>query len=759
MRRGSAILLVIAQFTGCAWMNPEPEISTADLQYGQVLQPRSWSFEINRGQARENIKYLSRSGELATLLTSNELVLVQDAGKAGVCIRFSDSHHDAAVTTLEKLPGLNHYLTDPNPENWITDVPHFARLRYHEVYPGVDIEFYGKQGSIAFDFLVSPGHDPSNAKLSFSGITGMEIDDGHLVLTHPAGQVALAPPVIYQEGIDGREIIPGAYRITGDKEAGFAIGRYDTRNDLIIDPVITWSTYAGGSGTEIASAMALDPSGNIYITGTTSSTDLPLSGPYQSTLGGFASAHVMKFDAVTHDLVYSTYLGDKVQESRAIAVDSNGNAYVGGSTASTTWPTVNPIQATNGGLIDAFATKLNAAGNGLIYSTYIGGQGIDRVRALALDTNNRLYLTGPTSSSDFPLVNAWQSTLQGYIDTWVGRINPTGNQLEYSTLLGGNSNDYGAGIVADAPGNAYIAGFTGSSDFPVVTPIQANNAGSNDVYVAMLDTTGSVSWATYLGGSESDTSAAIKITETGELIVTGGTRSADFPTQNATQAIHGGETDAFLLTLDSSGTALSFSTYLGGTGGESANAISIGASNTVYLTGTTASTDFPHINAVQATYNGGISDAFVTRLDLTVPTLLHSTYLGGNDEDRGRAIATDADGNTHIGGMTHSTDFPLLAPYQASHAGEADIFLTTMSDGQGNGPMPDGDLNSDDIVNAADVLIGLRILSGNITATSEQMAHGDVAPFINGISAPDGVFDAGDLLGILRKSLGQTGFP
>lgn len=850
-------LLPLALLAGCA----APHATTAGHSNpAQSLPAPATVFEPNRGQAPAGVRYIARHGNRTFLLTGAELLVPSGAGDA-VRIRFAGAGQaDAGEGEgIRQLTGISNYLQG-DAAHWIRNVPHYTGLQYRDVFPGIDISFYGKDDTIAFDYIVEPGGDAAAIRLAFSGIDHLDIEQDRLVATHPQGRLVLAPPVIYQQQESRRVPVAGRYVLRGPAEAGFEITGHDRTVPLVIDPVITWSGPAGGSDNDQAYAIARDGSGNLYVAGTTSSPDLPLSGPYQATLGGFSSAFVMKFDAATHDLVYSTYLGDNVQETRAITVDTNGNATVSGSTASTTWPVVNPLQAANAGLVDAFVTTLNAAGNGLLFSTYLGGSGIDRVRAMAVDASGRLYLTGPTSSPDFPLHNASQSTLGGFVDTWIARLDTGRTQTEYATFLGGSGNDYGAGIAADSAGNAYVTGFTSSQDFPLAAPLQGTSGGGNDAYIVRLDGVGALAWSTYFGGSGTDNGNALLLSPSGDVLVAGQSNSTDLPVVNALQGSNAGGIDAFLARFDATGTTLVSATYLGGSAGDAANALGVDAHGDIYLAGTTSSGDFPRLRAVQTACGGGSADAFVTRIDPAANTLRYSTCLGGTGEDRGQAVVAAPNGDVWITGLTRSVDFPLADPWQPANAGQADIYITGLAadndddtipdsadncpaianpgqadldlDGQGDAcdndidgdgldnsaevaagsdpynpdtdgdslsdgaevntygtsplladtdgdsfsdaveigygsdpllassfPPPDGDLDLDGVLTAADLLAGYGILAGTAAPTGVQLLHGDVAPLLNGVSAPDGRIDVGDMLLILRKLLGLADFP
>jgi RHS repeat-associated protein len=384
--------------------------------------------------------------------------------------------------------------------------------------------------------------------------------------------------------------------------------------------------------------------------------------------------------ASASDLLYASFLGGSDSDKgRSIAVDTSGNIYVSGETYSTNFPTVNPIQATSGGSRDAFVTKLNAAGS-IVYSTYLGGSDQEDGLGIAVDTFGDAYVTGVTYSSNYPTVNAVQATYGGSRDAFVTKFNPTGSALVYSTYLGGASYDIGWGIAVDLDGNAYVTGDTNSSNFPTVNPIQATKGGGRDAFVTKLNATGStLVYSTYLGGNGDenlDNDADIAVDIDGNAYVTGYTTSTNFPTVNPIQATNGGGRDAFVTKLNSVGSAIIYSTYLGGDGNDVGNDIAVDISGNIYVTGVTSSTNFPIANPVQAT-NGGSGDAFVTRLNAVGSALVYSTYLGGNDLDQGWSIAVDTDGNAYVTGLTYSTNFPITD--LANTNGGGDAFVTKLN--------------------------------------------------------------------------------
>ena len=513
-----------------------------------------------------------------------------------------------------------NFLVGP-PNQWRTDLPAWSGVAYRDIFPGIDLLYSSQRDRLKSDFIVTPGADPETIRLRYEGGAVYLDTDGALVLGDGRGEFREQAPILYQEADGERTIVEGSFRLRRDGTVGFRVGSYDRRRPLIIDPALSYSTYLGGSG----------------------------------------------MDAIT-----------------SIAVDGAGNAYLAGWTTSTNLPTVNAVQAQQKGSVDAFIAKLGPGGNNLIYCTYLGGRSDDRAFGIAVDSAGNAYVTGWTGSGAFPVVSPAQSTLGGGKDAFVAKLNPAGNTLVYSTYLGGALNDSGMGIAVDASGNAYVAGYTYSSNFPTLSAFQTSNKGSENAFAAKISSLGTLVYSTYLGGSGSDAASAIAVDSYGSAYVTGGTTSTNFPTASPLQSASGGNQDAFITKLNATGNGLIYSTYLGGSGGasgsmEAGTGIAVDSWGAAYVTGVTNSANFPVTSGVlQASYMGG-SDAFVAKLASAGTSLVYSTYLGGSSFDYAAGIAIDSLGNAYITGYTASSDFWSSRALQPANAGPYDAFLTKLN--------------------------------------------------------------------------------
>ncbi|MGD0629306.1 MAG: chitobiase/beta-hexosaminidase C-terminal domain-containing protein [Terracidiphilus sp.] len=713
------------------------------------------SFEANAGQTDARVKFFSRGSGYGLYLTSDEAVLALNghpctagasalASQTGKKSDEAGCANDSAVVTMrlarrangssspageESLPGTANYFVGSDPAAWRSGVPTYAKVRYSNVYPGVDLLYYGNQRQLEYDFWVAPHADPKAIRLQFSGVTKLKLDsDGDLIVSAKNGDIAFRRPVIYQERDGHRNLIAGRFTLGRRHTVTFALNDYDHSRPLIIDPVLAYSTYLGGSGDngDAAFAIAVDSAGDAYVTGMTDSVNFPLtSGSYQESNKGAANstfnAFVTKLNATGTALVYSTYLGGSANtQALALAVDGSGSAYVTGTTSATDFPTTSGAYQTaslaNATGYTAFVTKLNATGTALVYSTYLGGGGNgsgtgDSGNALAVDSSGNVYVAGSTSSANFPATSGAYQTVNkdqanNQQSAFVTKLNASGSALIYSSFLGGSAgdgqSDVANAMAVDGSGDVYLTGQAGSSDFPITAgAYQTTNTASAHsttvAFVSELNPSGTgLLYSTFLGGSEGAAGSALAINASGDAYVTGYAKYTDFPvTAGAFQSTNNGTalnvSNAFVAKLNPTGSALLYSTYLGGSGleisafnkdGDSASGLAIDASGDAYVTGIAFSSNFPVTSGAYQTTNNGSANktynAFVTELNPTGAALLYSTFIGGSGfpfgstsyyrGDDAMGLAMDATDNIYIAGIAFSADYPVTkGPFQSTN--------------------------------------------------------------------------------------------
>jgi len=643
--------------------------------------------------SRTGAGYEARGNHFSLHLQPAENLLEwSDGGKtARVRTRVVRGNRSASIAAEERLPGSANYFVG-GPAMWRTDVTGFSRVRSKGIYDGIDLVFHGEHGRLEYDFVVAPHADPGVIRLELSGQRSLRIStEGDLIIATSAGEIRWKTPEVYQvaggqDGAGVRQPVAGRFVIEGRRVVRFEIGSYDRNRTLTVDPTLTYATFLGVGGKTAARAIGMDGSGNVYIAGITSSTELSTVSAFQPNFAGLTAGNYLVGDGFVAKfspagaLLYLTYIGGSQDEGvSAIAVDAAGNAYLTGGTTSPDFPIVGGYQTHFGGTVatgnsirtgDAFVAKLNPSGNKLIYSTYLGGSGDDIAFAIAIDSAGDAYVAGATSSFNFPLTPAggeYQNHFKGGGgeplktclictlpfwdpgDAFVAKLDPTGSQLLFSTYLGGALDDVAQAIAVDASSNVYVAGCTISSTYPT--------------------TPGALQ--THFGGSDP---------------------------QNVQQNLG----DGFITKLNSTGSALIYSTFLGGTGDDCVSAIALDASGDVYVTGSTDSSNMPVTpGAFQPSFAGykiapanvsqNFGDAFVAELNPAGTALVYFSYLGGSRNDLGAAIAVDGSGDAYVVGFSDSTDFPVSAsPYQAKMAGDnkhyamnpqGDGFLTVVGPG------------------------------------------------------------------------------
>jgi len=598
---------------------------------------------------------------------------------------FAGANPNPLMVGEDELEYKCNYFLGDDPAAWRTDVANYSAVVYEDIYPGIDLKYYGNGREMEYDFIVSPGADFSRIQIQYEGVESLSVnDDGELVVETMWGEVIERRPVVYQERNGERIPIDGRYEIAANNAFGFSLdGDYDPAVPLVIDPVLWYSTYLGGSGIDDGRGIAVDASGAAYVTGDTRSGDFPTLNAYQSVYQDVGDAFVTKIN-IDGSLVYSTYLGgSQFERGYDVEVDASGAVYITGYTCSPDFPILSAYQETyQDGPYDAFVTKLNPGGDNLVYSTYLGGTAFDRADAIAVDGSGAGYIIGTTQSLDLPTQNAYQNIHQGgSYDAFVFKLSSDGENLVYSTYLGGGGGDVGDDIATDGYGAAYVTGYTASTDFPTQNAFQETyQGGTFDAFVTKLTSTGnSLDYSTYLGGDGGEYGQGIAVDATGAAYITGLTSSTDFPTKNAYQEILLGTGDAFVTKLRANGQSLVYSTYLGGSSVEHGNDIALDSTGNAYVSGETGSSDFPTVGEYQ-TYMGGM-DVFITKLNSPGNALIYSTYLGGYGNEFALGIAVDPVRAACVTGRTNSWNFPTVNAYQETHqGGDWDAFVAKIGE-------------------------------------------------------------------------------
>jgi len=608
----------------------------------------SLHFEPNVGQFDPQVRYIARGAGYMTFLTGSEVTIVlrratrphaarlhppelpREAQQAVLRMKLVGVRQAANWEALEKQDGISNYFIGNDPAKWRTGVSNYGRVRAHGVYPGVDLICYGNQGQFEYDFALAPGADPDQVRMAWDGADSLHLNaEGDLVFSTSLGDVVQKRPRVYQLA-GGRKVeVESTYVLATGHEVRLAITRYDRHLALVIDPVmLVYSSYLGGNGTDSAAGIAVDSTGSAYIVGTAGSTNFPIQSAFQSTLQEIYSPEV-------------------------------------------------------------FVTKFSPAGNTLIYSTYLGGNGGDAGTAIAVDATGAAYVTGGTSSPDFPTKSPFQSTLKASASSagnaFVTKLSPAGSALIYSTYLGGSTDDGASGIAVDAAGSAYVTGSTLSSDFPTQSAFQPALNGLGTAFVTKFTPAGNaLVFSTFLGGGN-DTGSGIAVDASGSAYVVGTTGSANFPLKSPFQSVLTGQSAAFVTKFSPAGNTLMYSTFLGGSYADIGKGIAVDAAGSAYVTGIAYSNDFPttkgaYQTTLPTTHYGIGASAFVTKFSPSGASLIYSTYLGGRTTERGSAIAVDANGAAYVTGLTDSLDFPVLSAYQSQlPALQGSAFVTAFS--------------------------------------------------------------------------------
>jgi uncharacterized protein (TIGR03437 family) len=686
----------------------------------QLLSRLPLRFEPNAAPGATS-RYIARGPNFILNLApaENWLDWSDSQGRSSrVRMRLVNANRHAKMGAEDRLPGLANYFIGSAPQ-WRTNVTAFGRICYRDIYPGIDLVFHGENGRLEYDFLVAPHAALSDIRWSLNGQRTLRIaKDGDLVITTDAGEIRWKRPEAYQEIAGVRHPVDGRFILDGGN-VRFRVDAYDRAQPLVIDPALKYSTYLGGAGNDALRGVAVDAAGNIYISGNSTSMDLPTVSAYQPNFAGMTTnpetgdGIIAKFSP-SGTLLYLTYLGGSQDDGViALAVDAAGDAYLTGETNSPDFPVVSPYQAHYGGAGgsssrtgDVFVAKLSPTGNNLMYSTYLGGSGDDIGMAIAVDSAGDAYVAGGSASKNFPVTTgAFQTTMAGaggetirpetnlpFLepgDAFIAKLDPSGSKLLYSTFLGGSLDDLAMSIALDASNNVYVGGCTISQNFPT-TPgaLQTAYAGAEaqnvwlhlgDGFIAKLSSTGSLVYSTYLGGSGDDCITGIAVDASGSVYAAGSTTSVDLKTSSGAfqrsmrgygNAISLYLGDAFAAKLSPDGSSLSYLTYLGGSNNDAAVGIGIDTLGDAYVTGFTDSPNFPvSSDALQPKFAGDgqmrpnfqYGDAFLTVVNPTGTGLVYSSFFGGSLDDRPFGIALDGQGSVYLTGNTVSTNFPVTS--------------------------------------------------------------------------------------------------
>ncbi len=602
--------------------------------------------------------------------------------QAVIRIRFLDAAPEVTIEGEDRHVTYHNYFLGNNPALWRSHVPLFSRIRYREVYPGVDVLYHPEGSGLKYDLLVAPGADPSQIVLQYEGATSLDVTpDGNLFVGVGETMLLEGRPDAWQIRNGRRIPVDVSFHIQGNDTVTFEIADYDHMLPLVIDPPVEllYSSYLGGSEKENGNALALDADGCRIIAGETRSSDFPVEEPFQEIYGGSRDAFVSKVSQDGGQLLFSTFLGGSfVDYANDIAMSELEEIILTGNTVSSDFPLLNPFQGDQDGQ-DAFITRLSPDGATLLSSTYLGGSMGESSRAVTIDQSGSMTVVGYTDSPDFPLQNPFQGTYTSPLDdAFIARISPEGNSLVFSTYMGGYGTDQAFDVIVDDEGNSYVTGRTSSSNFPVMNAYQESFAGTMDAFAVKLSPDGSeMIYGTYLGGSQWDDGRAVGLHE-GYLLIAGSTESLGFPVKYSFQEeLAGGPSgDGFLTKLDPTGQELVYSTFYGGSLSDGLRGLWVDEGGSAFVTGYSLSPDLPLQNPFQGNLAGS-DDCMVARFAPWGSELFWSTFLGGTDDEAGHDIEVDASGNTHIVGTTYSADFPVLNPYQSELLGTSDVFLTT----------------------------------------------------------------------------------
>lgn len=649
-----------------------------------------FAFVQNAGQVDSAVKFTGRGPAFQVRFESEAITVQRD--QAQFRMTLEGGRKTPEIVGEDPMGAVANYFGGEDPDRWVRNLPMSATLRYRGEWKGIDLVFRSAGDKLSLDFELDPDASVGDIRLRFDETTRLA-PDGSLLISGATGSYSWSIPRIAQEGMSGTQPLQFGYISYPDGSIGFQAASQRPHRRLVIASVAVFGGYFGGSSQSTITSIAVDSYYNVVAAGWTASVNLPASAGRQRNYGGGVDAFVAVFSPAGGSLLYCTYLGGSGDDRAfGVAVDASRNIYVTGWTSSSNFPVSAPLQKKLGGTRDAFVAKLNPALNSLIFSTFLGGAGVDAGYAIATDATGAPVIVGDSASTNLPVTgSAFQKALAGAQNVFVAKLTPTGNALTFLTYLGGNAIDHATTVKLDSSNNIYLGGSTDSITFPVVNACQPVLGGGQDGFLAKLTADGSaLTFGTFLGGSGGSAGApeqvnSIQIVSGGRNLLFGGvTSSVDFPMTSVSYPgvksfqpnFGGGSTDGFIGIYSFSLKALIFSSYLGGTGDDSVQAITTDSFNLGYVTGFTTSSDFPTLNATQSVNAGGM-DAFVLKTDFS--RLFWSTYLGGAGNDSANAIAVDSLFNVVIGGSTGSSSLPVTGSLGSWSGSQLSSFLTKIS--------------------------------------------------------------------------------
>ncbi len=661
--------------------------ASPDAAYGKIPV----YFEQNKGQVASGVEFIARLGSGTVYLTKGEAVTVlRSARKSSSATRNEPLGFDEAVVRtrligastsevrgLDPMEGVSHYYIGSDPAQWHTSVPHFGRVQLRQVYPGVDLVYYPGKGSLEYDFVLSPGADPGQVKLGFTGADSVEIQgNGDLLLRTRLGNIYHRKPLVYQN-VDGRRVtVEARYRVHKET-VGFDLGDYRAELPLIIDPIVNYSSYIGGSGSDAVADVATDGT-NAYVVGTTGSANFP-----PGSIQGTSDAFVARINSAGTALTWAVYLGGASTETgTGIVYSTSGNVFVTGTTKSTTLPaTTGAAQTTNRGFDEAFVAKLNSSSGVIVRSSFYGGNGQDFAFGIALDTSGGPVIVGQSGSSNLSLPSAHDNTLSGLGDGFIASFDSNLQTQTFGTLVGGTGFEE-LRAVAVSNTNVAIVGGTTENGLAVVSPIQATYGGgpSDGLWARFNLTTKAVETISYLGGSGTDEINGVAADAVDAGYLTGRTTSSSFPhtTPGSFDVTHNGSGDIFLVKITGT-TQINYGTFLGGSGDETGLAIRVDGSRNAVLVGSSSSSGFPTYNANQP-FLRGARDAVIAKINPAGTALVYSTFFGGSGAESAQGVAL-ASSEPFLAGATDSTDLTVVSPFDSTANGGLDGFAAKFTQG------------------------------------------------------------------------------